>query len=123
MRHLVLALLLIGLLPIAASAASQDPTTVGASGEHHERGAAFREWLKDHPEAAGKLDGKKGDLSPEQRAERREKIKEWLKAHPEVREKLREKVRERRGDHGHEHPGHQPQAPAAPTAPATTGGA
>ena len=122
MRHLVLSLILLGLLPIAASAASQESTTAGASGEHHERGAAFREWLKEHPEAAGKLEGKQGDLSPEQRAERREKIKEWLKAHPEVREKLREKLREHREEHGHEHQGHRPQVPSVPPAP-TTGGA
>ena len=122
MRHLVLTLLLSGLLPIAASAASQETTTIGASGAHHERGAAFREWLKEHPEAAGKLEGRKGDLSPEQRAERREKITAWLKAHPEVREKLREKLRERREEHGHEHQGHRPQAPAVPAAP-TSGGA
>ncbi len=122
MRHFILPLLLISLSPIAAHAASQEPNGAGAAGQHHERGAAFHEWLKEHPEAAGKLEGKQGDLSPEQRAARREKIKEWLKAHPEVREQLREKLREHREKHGHDHQGHRPQAPTVPAAP-TTGGA
>ncbi len=122
MRHLILPLILIGLLPIAAHAASHESSGAGASGQHHERGAAFHEWLQAHPEVAGRFEGKKGDLSPSQRAERREKIKAWLKAHPEVREQLREKLREHREEHGHDHQGHRPQAPAVSTAP-TIGGA